>query len=83
MVALERETPPAPRHDEVRWLALLIRDGLLLIVRGVQRRRRESAPLNGEALRLALIVSEGLHQISANIEREWGVSKQSSPNDRC
>jgi hypothetical protein len=31
-------TPPSVREDDVKWLALLIRQGLKLIVAGIERR---------------------------------------------
>lgn len=33
-------TAPPPAPDNVQWLALLIREGLLVIVRGIERKYR-------------------------------------------
>ena len=32
------ETPPQSKQDDVRWLAMLIRQGLKIIVVGIERR---------------------------------------------
>lgn len=41
-------------HPDTRWLAMLVRDGLLLIVRGIERRcglKRDACPRCGHERR--------------------------------
>jgi hypothetical protein len=39
MITTSTQTAPPPvPDDQTRWLALLIREGLLVIVRGIERR---------------------------------------------
>lgn len=40
VVPVPNQTPAAPSDEGVRWLALLIRQGLLLIVAGIEARYR-------------------------------------------